>query len=161
MKMALFINMVLVVIDVRGLANRLLSSVRSNDPFRHLYQPTRHHQWIRQLNRQSEPPTFLHWLKTVIPELKFDHPHIQGSVIKHIPRPARPYCVAQLTAVINKVIAENKNVSAWSRLLQYGQTMLLAPHRAGHRHNLVNILKKNSADNLLESPPVNGAQSYF
>jgi hypothetical protein len=39
--------------------------------------------------------------------------------------------------------------------------MLLAPSRAGRKHNLVNILKKRSADNLLESPPVSHAQSYF
>jgi hypothetical protein len=86
-----------------------------------------------------------------------DHP--QGNVIKRIPRPARPYCTAQLTAVLNKVTADYKNMSAWSRLLQYGQTMLLAPPRAGRRHNLTNILKKRSVDNLLESPPVSHAQS--
>jgi hypothetical protein len=97
----------------------------------------------------------------VILELKFDHPHIQDNVIKHILRSARPYCAAQLTAIINKVIADNKNVSAWSRLLEYGQTMLLAPPRAGRRHNLVNILRMRSADNLLQSPPVSHARSYI
>jgi hypothetical protein len=39
--------------------------------------------------------------------------------------------------------------------------MLLPPPRADRGHNLVNILKKRSADNLLESPPVTHAQSYF
>jgi hypothetical protein len=162
--MVLFINMVLNIIDVRGLANRLLPSIRSNDLFRLLYQQTRHHH--SSVDTSTQPPVRTPNIPSlaqncVIPELKFDHPRIQGNVIKHIPRPARPYGTAQLTAVINKVIADNKNVSAWSRLLQYGQTMLLAPPGAGRRHNLVNILKKRSADNLLESPPVSHAQSYF
>ena len=89
------------------------------------------------------------------PELKIDHPLIQGNVIKHVPRSARPHCASQLTAVINKVVADFKNISAWSHLLQYGQMMLLAPPRAGRRHNLANVLKKRSTDNLSDSPPVN------
>ena len=93
-------------------------------------------------------------------ELKIDHPLIQGNVIKHIPRSARPHCAAQLTAVINKVIADFKNVSAWSYLLQYSQMMLLAPPRAGHRHNLANVLKKRSADNLSDSPPASHFRSH-
>jgi hypothetical protein len=161
--MVLFINMVLDIIDVRGLANRLLSSIRSNDLFRFRTLST---DSPSSVDTSTQPPVRTPDIpslaqNSVILELKFDHPHIQGNVIKHIPRPARPYCAAQLTAVINKVIADNKNASAWSRLFQYGQTMLLAPPRAGRRHNLVNILKKRSADNLLESPPVSHAQSYF
>jgi hypothetical protein len=39
--------------------------------------------------------------------------------------------------------------------------MLLALPRAGCRHSLANILKKRSADNLLESPPVSRGKSYF
>jgi hypothetical protein len=39
--------------------------------------------------------------------------------------------------------------------------MLLVPSSASYRHNLANILKKRSADNLLESPLVSHAQSYF
>lgn len=93
-------------------------------------------------------------------ELEIDHPHTQGNVIKHIPRSARPHCALQLTAVINKVNADYKNVSAWSRLLQFGKSMLLAPPRAGRRHSLANILKKRSPDNLMEPPPVSHAKSH-
>ena len=97
---------------------------------------------------------------TVASDRNLDHPHIR-NLIKHIPRSARPYCAAQLTTVVNNVNADYNNVSAWSRLLQYGQTMLLAPPRTGRRHNLANILKKRSVDDLLELPPVSHAQSRF
>ncbi len=77
---------------------------------------------------------------------KLEHPNLSGNIIKHIPRSARPHCAVQLTAAIKKIIAQPEDSTAWSRLLNYGDKLLLAPPRSGRKHNIANTLKKRTVD---------------
>jgi hypothetical protein len=66
------------------------------------------------------------------------------QIIKHIPRSARPHMAAELSSVINDVIANHKDPTHWSSLLECGPRMFHAPPRTGRRHSLANELMKRS-----------------
>jgi len=74
------------------------------------------------------------------------HPSLSGNIIKHIPRSARPHCAAQLITTIKEVIAQPEDVTMWSRLLNYGEKLLLVPPRSGRKHNIANVVKKRTMD---------------
>ncbi len=76
----------------------------------------------------------------------FAHPQCAGRVLKHIPRTVRPHCADQLTTAINRVLVIISDLAAWRTLLDFTQLMLLAPFRAGRRHNVANTLKKRRID---------------
>ena len=71
----------------------------------------------------------------------FNHPVLQGSTIKHIPKSARQHCAAQLTILLNNLTRENNDTDSWRRLLNFGNIMLLAPPRGDKKHNLTAIIK--------------------
>ena len=77
---------------------------------------------------------------------RLEHPNLSGNIIKHIPRSARPHCATQLTAAIKKITAQPEDSTTWSRLLNYGEQILQAPARSGHKHNVANAMKKRTMD---------------
>ena len=71
----------------------------------------------------------------------FSHPQEVGSLIKRIPKPARPACATHLSSLLNKVTTNTNDLDAWSKLLHFGANTLQKPARTGERHNLTNIIK--------------------
>jgi hypothetical protein len=71
----------------------------------------------------------------------FSHPKEVGSLIKRIPKPARPACATHLSSLLNKVTTNTNDLDAWSKLLHFGANTLQKPARTGERHNLTNIIK--------------------
>ena len=82
-----------------------------------------------------------------------EHPNLSGNIIKHIPRSARPHCAIQLTAVIKKIIAQPNDPAVWSRLLNYGKQLLLAPPISGRKHNITNVLRKRTMETIAITAP--------
>ena len=76
----------------------------------------------------------------------FDHHRFRSSIIKHIPKSARPSCNAYLTDLLSKLCASYDNISHWQALLDFAPTFLFKPRRTGKRHNLTSIIKKRFAD---------------
>lgn len=70
-----------------------------------------------------------------------EHPVLNGPIIKHVPKSARHHCASQLTATLNCITNKPTDLKAWSRLFNFGNTMLLAPPRGGKKHNLTSLLK--------------------
>lgn len=85
--------------------------------------------------------------------LKFFHPNINLPIIKHIPKSARAACCASLSAVLNLVSQSPNDLSAWTKLLDFGHDILRQPARGGKRHNLASTIKKRidgAADSVSE-----------
>jgi hypothetical protein len=79
------------------------------------------------------------------------HPTLRGAIIKHIPKSARQHCASQLKTVLNNITNDPTDLRAWSNLLNFGNTMLLAPPRGGKKHNLTSLLKARSiTDDMLD-----------
>ena len=90
----------------------------------------------------------------------YDHPQLQGGVVKHIPRSARPHCAGQLITAIHKILADPDNPRNWTSLLDYGRLLLLIPIRSGRKHNIASVIKKRSIDEPTgTSPPTRPLQA--
>jgi len=64
------------------------------------------------------------------PSFQLQHPaHI--SIIKRIPKSARPACCKHLSEIIRKVSRDTSDLDAWSALLGFGQHILRQPPRGG------------------------------
>ena len=60
---------------------------------------------------------------------KLEHPIKRGIIIKHIPTSARHHFASQLKMVLDNIVNNPNDQKAWFRLLNYGNTMLMAPNR--------------------------------
>lgn len=117
------VRQLIIIIDVQGPANLLLSSLNSNILLRLRYKQT-HQTEIPTQSPVRTPSIFSLTQNTVTSEMKTDHQHIHGNIIKQILRPVRLYCVAQQTVVVNNANADYKNISVWSHIIQCGHKML-------------------------------------
>ena len=78
----------------------------------------------------------------------FSHPHVDGGIIKHIPKSARPNCAALLSSLLRKVTNNTNDLEPWSSLLNFSTKILCRPARTGARHNLASIItKRTNAEN--------------
>ena len=76
----------------------------------------------------------------------FAHPSVDIPIIKHIPKSARPACSNALSGILNIIPKPNAEISAWTRLFNFGLSMLGKPLRGRKRHNLSSIIKKRAED---------------
>jgi hypothetical protein len=84
-----------------------------------------------------------------------------GGVTKHIPKSARCHCAKQLKLSIDNVVSNLNNAATWITLLNFGNAMLLTPHRSGKKHNLTSIIKHGLFTDVSQDAPArNTLQSY-
>src|SRR6218665_2687084 len=76
------------------------------------------------------------------PAHSYAHPCFQGSLIKHIPRGARPAIANLLIELIDLIALDPANEHNWDTLLSFGAHTMLPSGRGGKRHNLSHIIKK-------------------
>ena len=81
-----------------------------------------------------------------------EHPTKRGPIIKHIPKSARQHCASELKSMLDNINNNPNDMTAWSKLLNYGNSMLLAPARGGKKRNLTSILKARSVTDHLPDP---------
>lgn len=107
-------------------------------------------------------PTSLHCLKTLLrlswKVINRTYKATLSNIYRDLPDNTAQ---AQLTAVINKMNVDYRNVSAWSHLLQSGQYDTAGTIQSRSHAQLSDILKMRSVDYLLESPPLRPAQYHF
>ena len=73
-------------------------------------------------------------------------------MIKHTPKSARQNCDSELKSMLDNINNSPNDMTAWSKLLNYGNSMLLAPARGGKKRNLTSILKARSVNDHLSYP---------
>ena len=56
-----------------------------------------------------------------------EHPTKRGPIIKHIPKSARQHCASKQKSTLDNINNNPNDMTAWSKLLNYGNNMLLAP----------------------------------
>jgi hypothetical protein len=76
----------------------------------------------------------------------FTHPHCDVPIIKHIPKSARSACCTTLSATLRAITQSPEDLAAWSRLMNFGRSILHKSTRGGQRHNLASTIKKRTAD---------------
>ena len=72
----------------------------------------------------------------------FSHPSLDGPLVKHIPKSARHACSVALSTILKRISRSSIDLSAWSDLLNFGNTILRKPARGGKRQNLTSLIKK-------------------
>ena len=83
------------------------------------------------------------------------HPLLAAPIVKHIPRSARQHIAAELSSVLSQICSKSDNITNWSTLLNFGQTMLWVPPRGGYRHNLASDVNKRSISSAHADPAPN------
>ena len=67
------------------------------------------------------------------------------SLIKHIPKSARPACAYHLAKLLRGVTAQPGDAKKWLAVLNWGSFILAVPKRGGKRHNVTSVIKKRIA----------------
>ena len=57
-------------------------------------------------------------------------------ILKRLPRGSRECAAWKLTSILNSVIADIDDISAWSRLLHFSSKCFQQPRRGGHNRSL-------------------------
>jgi len=73
------------------------------------------------------------------------HPDRRGSLIKRIPKVARPACASLLVEVSEAVLKAPSLAKNWSDLLNFGKFFLSKPTRGGCKRNLGKIIQDRVA----------------
>ena len=68
------------------------------------------------------------------------------TIIKHIPKSARPLCASHLSSVLRAIVAKPGDYNNWLAMFNWSSTILQPPKRGGKRHNLSNTIKKRISD---------------
>jgi len=68
------------------------------------------------------------------------------TVIKHIPKSARPACASHLAGVRRAIVARPADGDNWVSLFSWSSHILQTPKRGGKRHNLTNVVKKRISE---------------
>ena len=79
---------------------------------------------------------------------RFSHPKPEGPIIKHIPKSARPACCSTLTAILNNIVHNNRDLPAWNKLLNFASDVLLNPPRDGGRSGVAQCIKNRIAGRM-------------
>jgi len=80
------------------------------------------------------------------------HPSLPHRILKRIPKAARPCTGRLLISIINKILKDAENPTAWHMLLTFGAGILEQPTRGGRRHNLTSTIKKRVEEFPTEWP---------
>ena len=64
-----------------------------------------------------------------------------SSVIKHIPKSARPSCASHLAALLHGVVSNPESTPKWLELFNWSHAVLHTPKRGGKRHKLASTIK--------------------
>ena len=80
-------------------------------------EPAARHPISRELNTSSS----------------LNHPSLLGTFIKHTTKSARQHCASHLSSVLDNIVFNPNELLAWSRLLNFGNTLLLVPPRYGKK----------------------------
>jgi len=67
------------------------------------------------------------------------------SLIKHIPKSARPSCATHLASLLRKVVSSPDSVTNWLDIFNWGNVVLHPPKRGGKRHRLSTTVKHRIA----------------
>lgn len=73
------------------------------------------------------------------------HPCLQRSLLRHIPKGARSGAGRLLTEIIEAILKDPQNVEKWRCLLAFGAGTLEVPMRGGRRHSLTLQVKRRVA----------------
>ena len=76
---------------------------------------------------------------------RFSHPSDITSIIKHIPKSARPSCAKMVTSILKDISLNVDDLRPWSALFSFANDILSRPTRGGKRHNLASIIKRRTA----------------
>lgn len=82
-----------------------------------------------------------------------------STVIKHIPKSARPSCASHLAGLLRKVVSNPDSTPKWLDLFNWGHTVLHAPKRGGKRHNLASAIKHRIASYSVGQPDSDSANA--
>ena len=79
------------------------------------------------------------------------HPKFNCAIIKHIPKSARSACAKLLSEILQKIVSDSNEISAWSKLLYYAPTILEKPAKKGQNDSLASVIKKKTTNYLLQN----------
>lgn len=82
------------------------------------------------------------------------------TLIRRIPRAARPACRDLLTGILRRIVAEPNNKPTWTELLNFGPAILAKPKRGGVNRNLSNIIIRRVASWDRQPPTADVTQQF-
>ena len=80
-----------------------------------------------------------------------------STVIKDIPKSARPFCASHLAALLRKVVSNPDSTPKWLDLFNWGHAVLHTPKRGGKRRNLATAIKHRIASYSVGQPDSDSA----